>query len=207
MPSPLLPLPFARHPGLVERPRPALLLIDFQQAFTAPDSPTFLPDALPALHHACRLLRSARTAGIPIAFSRHAYLKPPPPGGMGSWWTRFILDSDPRSNLAPQLTPRPGELAFRKTHYSALLQTPLQRWLREHHVRSLVLCGVMTHVCIDSTARDAFSRRYDVLIAADACASKSIELHQSSLLCLSHAIASVATTAQLVRRFALENKP
>ncbi len=105
--------------------------------------------------------------------------------------------SDCLAAIDPHLAPRPGEPVFRKERYSAFHRTRLRAWLESKGVTTVVLAGVMTHVCVDTTARDGISLGFDVIIAADACASKSAALHEASLQCLSHAVARVVTVRRL----------
>ncbi len=197
MPSALPALPFARHRNLLPLGRSALLVIDFQRVFTDPQSRARLPEADVALGRACALVSAFRAASRPVVFTRHAHRVRPGGPGIGSWWARFILDGEPMSALDPRLEPAPGELLIRKEKYSAFSATRLSGWLATRAVTTVVLCGVMTHVCVDSTARDALCRGYDVIVAADACASKSRPLHEASLMCLSHAVARITTVRAL----------
>jgi len=69
-------------------------------------------------------------------------------------------------------------------------------------VETVVIAGVMTHICVDSTARDAFQLGFDVVVVSDACASKHRELHNASLLTLSHAVARVASSPDVIAALA-----
>jgi bifunctional isochorismate lyase / aryl carrier protein len=191
-------LAFARHRRLPEMQFAALVLIDLQRAFVDPQLPTALAGADRALLRAHKLLRGFQRAGRPVAITRHAHCKRPAPGGMGSWWTHFFLDGDPATEIARELLPLGDALLVRKQHYSAFRGTVLQSWLRQRAVRTLVLAGVMTHICVDTTGRDAFMRGFDVVVVHDACASKDQGLHQAALLTMSHAFARVCSTRQVL---------
>jgi nicotinamidase-related amidase len=171
-----------------------LIIIDLQRAFTDRDQRSFVPDAPAALRNALRLLHGFRKATRPVAFSTHAHPQIPEGPGMGAWWSSFVLENSAASELDPSLVPHPGELVFRKQHYSAFRETPLEAWLKARAIDTLVLCGTMTHICVDTSARDAFMCGFDVLVVSDACASKHRALHESSLQGLSHAVARLATT-------------
>lgn len=188
------PHPFARHEGIPALHGSALIIIDLQRAFTDRDQRSFVPDAPAALRNALRLLHGFRKATRPVAFSTHAHPQIPEGPGMGAWWSSFVLENSAASELDPSLVPHPGELVFRKQHYSAFRETPLEAWLKARAIDTLVLCGTMTHICVDTSARDAFMCGFDVLVVSDACASKHRALHESSLQGLSHAVARLATT-------------
>jgi nicotinamidase-related amidase len=193
------PLQFARHLDFLPSGPVALVLVDCQRFFLDPTSPSCLPGAAAALRNARALLRHFERFQLPTVITRHAHQRRPRRGGAGSWWTRFLMEGEPWTELAAGITVPRGALLLRKDHYSAFRSTPLHRWLRERRVRALVLAGVMTHICVDSTARDAFMRGFDVLVAGDACASKHPLLHQASLLTLSHAVARVLPTRAVLR--------
>jgi nicotinamidase-related amidase len=126
---------------------------------------------------------------------------------MASWWGSFLLEGSPEAELDPAVRPRRGELVVRKEHYSAFRRTRLNQWLRARSVRSVVLCGTMTHVCVDTTARDAFMHGFDVTVVEDACASKHKALHEASLLCLAHAAARIVTASALIDLLAKRATP
>jgi nicotinamidase-related amidase len=121
---------------------------------------------------------------------------------MGSWWTRYLIDGDPGADLAAGLEPLGRAWVLRKEHYSAFRRTRLESWLRSRGVTDLVLAGVMTHICVDTTARDAFMRGFNVVVVYDACASKDALLHAASLTSLSHAVARVCATRQVTAALA-----
>lgn len=70
----------------------------------------------------------------------------------------------------PEVAPRPGEMIVRKHRYSAFIGTGLAERLRRHSIRTVVLCGVATNVCVDTSARDAAMMDFYVVVADDAVA-------------------------------------
>jgi ureidoacrylate peracid hydrolase len=118
---------------------------------------------------------------------------------MGRWWSTFVLEGTEASLLDPALVPLEEDLVLRKEHYSAFRETHLDPWLRERAIETVVIAGTMTHICVDTTARDAFMLGFDVVVVHDACASRPPALHTSSLHALSHAFARLATTDDVVR--------
>jgi nicotinamidase-related amidase len=179
--------------------------VDLQRAFVEPGWRTCLPGAPAALGRALELRRAFREASRPVVFTRHAHLRPPPPGGMGSWWSSFLLEGERAAELCEGVTPSRAEPLLRKERYSAFAGTRLARLLASCGCSLLVVCGFMTHICVDTTARDAFMRGFDVVVARDACASRSRTLHEASLTCLSSAVARVLTVRELVGRLREES--
>jgi isochorismate hydrolase len=104
---------------------------------------------------------------------------------------------DPQHEIVETLSPLPGETVIRKNQYSAFHRTGLADLLREDDVRGVVVAGVMTHLCCETSARDAFMEDLDVTLAVDAMASSCEELHLSALRTLVNGFAVAATAAEI----------
>jgi nicotinamidase-related amidase len=195
--------PFARHrdPSALHRAlhRSALLVVDLQRAFTDPEQPPFVRDAPAAVTQAVRLVDSFRRAARPVVFTQHAHATPPCGPGMGRWWSSFVIEGTDASLLDPAFVPLDEDLVLRKEHYSAFRETHLDPWLRERAIETVVIAGTMTHICVDTTARDAFMHGFDVVVVHDSCASRPAALHTHSLHVLSHAFARLAGTDDVIR--------
>jgi ureidoacrylate peracid hydrolase len=87
---------------------------------------------------------------------------------------RSVRSSTGRSRL-------PGELVVHKTRYSGFVGTDLDMQLTKLGVDTLVVAGLTTECCVDSTVRDAFDLDYHVFVAADACAAYEADIHDASL--------------------------
>jgi nicotinamidase-related amidase len=189
--------PLARFADLPPLADAALLVVDAQRAFVEPASRTFLPGAELALPRAIRLLDAFARYGLHTVATRHAHLAPPAAGGMGSWWASFLLEGTRDAELVPEVADRAATV-ITKQHYSAFRDTALEHHLRSLGTRTVVLAGFMTHICVDTTARDAFQLGFDVVISHDACASRHTAPHEASLQCLAHAVARVGSVEDLV---------
>jgi ureidoacrylate peracid hydrolase len=88
----------------------------------------------------------------------------------GSWGAEFY-----------GVAPLPGEFIIDKHRYSAFSGTGLDNLLRDHGVRSLIIAGVATNVCVESTLRDGFMHGYYIIIAQDCVGSHNHELHRATL--------------------------
>lgn len=118
---------------------------------------------------------------------------------MGRWWSTFVMEGSEAAQLDPALAPLEQDFVLRKEHYSAFRETHLDPWLRQRAVETIVVAGTMTHICVDTSARDAFMHGFDVVVVHDACASRPAALHAYSLHALSHAFALLAATDDVVR--------
>jgi nicotinamidase-related amidase len=193
----------APRPGLQLEPRQAaLLVIDMLRYFAAPDGRCFLPAAPVAANRIASLLAAWRSFGGTIVFTRHAHEGPGDLGMLGHFFSDYIRAGEPDSEIVPQLRPASGEAVLRKVTYDAFLGTPLRQVLRERGVEQLVVTGVLTHMCCETTARSAFCRGFEVYVAADATASTSEERHIQSLLAMADSVAVILGTREILERCA-----
>jgi ureidoacrylate peracid hydrolase len=187
---------------------PALIVIDMQNGFV--DAEGFMnkigldyTSSAAAIEPISRLLDAAREARIPIFFTRYSlnedysdaglllevFPQIKGTGGMvrGSW------DAD----VCDALAPREGETVIDKTRYSAFYETDLEERLRRLGVDVVIVCGVTTNVCVESTVRDAFFRDIRVVVPADGTAAVTPGLHEGALEDFRYGFGQVATVAEL----------
>lgn len=179
----------------------ALLAIDMQRDFLDAEGYAAragldisrLQAAIPGV---ARLLKAARTVGLPVIHTREANAPdlsdvPPAflaattrtgarvgsPGPLG----RFLIRGEPGSAIIDALAPLASEVAIDKPGFSAFEGTALGAMLAARGVRTLILCGITTEVCVSSTLRTAIDRGFDCITVSDACASAFPELHDAAL--------------------------
>lgn len=190
--------------------RTAVLVIDIQVDFASPEGAlgayVDMSGVQPAVAAAASLVETARAADVPVVF---VGLFTTPETDSLSWRERTRRrggDPDNENALCrlgevgsdfygPQ--PLPGELVVRKTRYSGFGGTDLDARLKAMGVDTLIVAGVTTECCVDSTVRDAFSLDYHVFVAADACAAYEEDLHETSLKVMALNSAILTDTAQV----------
>jgi isochorismate hydrolase len=186
------------HRKIVFHPRSsALLVIDMQPYFCSPSSHAYFKDATTIIPRIHQLISAYRQQSLPVIFTRYALLRAERPGAMGRWWNDVLYDDNELSCIVDTFHPRPNESVIRKIQYSAFFQTNLDKILKKRKVTTIVITGVLTHLCCETTARDAFMRNYDVFFVADATASDSKRLHTASLTTLSDGFAIMTTTQEI----------
>jgi nicotinamidase-related amidase len=122
-----------------------------------------LEGSLEASLGACRLLDHFRRGGLPPVFIQHVANR------LGA--VTFLPDTD-GVNIHENVHPLPGETIFQKHYPNSFRDTPLLDHLRGQGIGRLVICGMMTHMCVDSTVRAAFDYGFDCWLAQDACATR-----------------------------------
>lgn len=180
---------------------PALLVIDVQRYFFERSAPAFLKYAPKILPNIIRLINTFRAAKLPIVFTRHAHKRGSDTGQMGRWWkNKLPWEGVKTSELVSAIRPERGELFITKTRYSALEKTQLESWLKKRNVDTVVLCGVMTNLCLETTARHAFMKNFQPVVVEDACAANTRAHHRASILNLKHGFAVIEKTGTAVKK-------
>jgi nicotinamidase-related amidase len=193
--------PFNQHQMELNRERSALLVTDMQEFFLDPASPTFTcggPAILPTVKG---LIAAFRAAARPVIYTRHVHHPDRLDAGiMGWWWEGMCLEGSPESEVHREIAPSPGDKVILKHRYSAFYNTDLETVLRCLKIEDLVISGVMTNMCCESTARDAYFRDYRVFFLADGTGSINEEMHVASLLNLSLGFAYVTTADEVTQQ-------
>ena len=186
-----------------------MCVIDIQVDFAAPDGlmASFGVDmtSVPAaVEKSGALVEGARAAGVPVVFIG---LQTTAEADSTVWTQRLRRrEGNPELESAvcragtrgadffgPQ--PGPAEPVVYKRKYSGFYETSLEDILSGLDVDTLVVCGLTTECCVDSTVRDAFHRDFNVFVVADATAAYGSALHDSSLETLDLNFAMLTTTA------------
>jgi len=142
----------------------ALLLVDIQNDYF-PGGAMALVGSPEAGLQAGRLLAAFRAQGLPVVHIQHVALRP---------GATFFLPDTPGAELHPAVAPLPGEPVFQKHFPNSFRKTPLLDHLRGLGVTELMVAGMMTHMCIDTTVRAAFDLGFTCHLAGDACATRDL---------------------------------
>ena len=190
--------PYERHPFRITPEGTALLVIDMQRYFTSSDSHAYLPASKAIMPRVLGIVSKFLQKGRPVIFTRHAH-RPGEEGVLGVWWKDTIREGTPESELDSRLEAGRSPV-LRKTRYSAFAKTGLEARLRALRTRTLAIAGVMTHLCCETTARDAFMIDLQPVVLMDATATDDETLHLSSLRTLADGFAEVMTCRELEGR-------
>jgi bifunctional isochorismate lyase/aryl carrier protein len=182
--------------GSLEPAQSALLVLDMQKYFFEPSSHAFIPSAPAILPGVQRLIDAFARLERPIVFSQHTNT-PQDAGMMAAWWRDLILADDPMSELLEALDTSTGEI-LRKSQYDAFFNTGLEESLKRRGVTQIVICGVMTHLCCETTARSAFMRGFGVFFTVDGTATYNRDFHTATLMNLSHGVAVPVLVQQVL---------
>jgi nicotinamidase-related amidase len=180
-------------------PDSALLVIDMQRFFTRPEGAAYMPACDAVIKNIRRLIDAFRKAKRPVIYTTHVHHPDGIDAGMiGWWWADMCKDGASDAEVDDRIAPLPNEKLIKKHRYSAFFDTDLETILRCQKIKDLVITGVMTNMCCETTAREAFMRDYRVFFVADATATANEEMHLASLLNLAIGFAHVTTTDDLL---------
>jgi maleamate amidohydrolase len=194
-----------RHEGFHGRAgfgaRPALIVIDVNVGFTAPDSPLAcdLEEVVAAIR---RLLQEARRAEIPIVFTTVSYTE-----GDKRTAAAFIdkvpalltLEAGSRwVEIDPRIAPRDNEPVLNKLFASAFFGTALSSLLAANGCDSLIVTGASTSGCVRATAVDALQHGYRPIVPREAVGDRNADAHTANLYDLDTKYADVVALAEVV---------
>jgi isochorismate hydrolase len=184
------------HAARFEPDRSALLVLDMQRYFLEAASHAYVPSAEAIVPSICKLAQAYAARGLPVIYTQHLNT-PQNAGSMARWWGELLTAENPLSAIAPAFDPSIGTL-IQKSQYDAFYNTPLENLLQQRDVTQLVISGVMTHLCCETTARSAFVRGFDVFFLIDGTATYAEEFHLSTLRNLSHGFAVPMRTEDIL---------
>jgi nicotinamidase-related amidase len=182
--------------------KPALLIIDVQKEYFAPHGQWVIPEGEEALQQIQKLLAAFRQHNLPVFHIVHEELDPASP--VFSPGSRGV-------EMHPAMHVLPGEITIVKHFPGAFTQTPLEAYLHLTGRDTLVICGYMTHMCCDTTTRQATEHNLSVLFAADATATRDLTsngqlvphrtVHETTLAIMAE-FANVLTTQEIIEKVA-----
>jgi len=198
----------------LEPGRTALLVVDMQRGFLDPGEAMEVPAAREIVPRVKALIDRFRDKRLPVVFSEFVYSPAAPllvgelhpehtpatpgaPTGFGLA-SSLCLEGHPSAQTVPALQPAPGELVVRKHWYDAFAGTPLDGALRARGVRSLVVTGTMTDICVLATVIGAFNREYRVTVVEDAVATLWPEIQRATLDIIGRAYGRVVSSKEVL---------
>jgi nicotinamidase-related amidase len=191
--------PYNTHDLTLNARQSALLVVDMQDFFLDPASPTFTCGGPPIIPNLQKLIAAFRAAERPVIYTKHVHSPDLSDAGiMGWWWEGMCLEGSPESRIHADLAPLAADKIVPKHRYSAFYNTDLETVLRCQQIEDVVISGIMTNMCCESTARDAYYRDYRVFIPADGTGSVSEELHLASLMNLAFGFAHIGNVQALI---------
>ncbi|WP_343584400.1 isochorismatase family protein [Herbaspirillum sp.] len=187
----------ALAPVSLEAASTALLVIDFQNEYFSGMMP--IPDGRAALDNARRLVALADRHRMPVFHVQHVT-----PAG-----TPIFAENGATVAIHADIRPAPHHHLVKKSNVSVFQGTDIDAQLKAAGIKTLLIAGLMTHACVAGAARDAAPAGFEVIVAADACATRDIAapsggviahdvLHRASLVGIADTFGSVLDTDDIL---------
>lgn len=184
-------LPARPEPLTVIVEETALVIVDMQNAYCSKGGYLDLVGfdvsaAAPVIAEAARIAAACRAAGVPVIYLQNGFAPdqrevggPSAPVWHKSNALKFMRANEAYAGklithgtwdyaIVPELTPEPDDILVPKSRYSGFAGTALEQILQARRIRTLLVCGVATNVCVESTIRDAYHREFFPVMLTDA---------------------------------------
>ncbi|HHH80198.1 MAG TPA: cysteine hydrolase [Thermoplasmatales archaeon] len=191
--------PYIKKNNVVFKPeKSALLVMDMQKYFLDEQSHAFIPSAKAITPRIKKLQNTYLKKRLPVVQTRHLNTKNNAKS-MNRWWNGIITKDNHLSQITEELLSEKIPV-INKTQYDAFFKTDLNKRLKNNNVQQVVVTGVMTHLCCETTARSAFMRGFDVFFVVDGTATYNKTFHLSTLINLAHGFAIPITTKEVIQK-------
>ena len=179
-----------------------LILVDLQNDYFAGGTME-LVDTDKAAANAQRLLARFRENNLPVVHIQHIAARP---------GATFFLPETHGAEIHERVAPKEGETVVVKNYPNSFRDTALLDILKENNITNLIICGAMSHMCIDATTRAAFDLGFSCVVAEDACATrdlifkgqtiKATEVHAAFMAALAVPYAKIEATEEIIQGMA-----
>lgn len=163
---------------------PALLIVDFINAYITPASPLYAPDVVTAVNETVSLLEQARRKQIPVVYTKVLYNKNFKDGGLFVQKVpalKMMVEGEPLAEIVPSLTPLETDIVIIKQYASAFFGTPLAAALTALGVDTLLLTGCSTSGCIRASAVDGMQHGFRVIVPRECVGDRHPAPHEANL--------------------------
>ena len=205
-------------PVTLDGRKPAMIVVDMQNAFLHDQGSvaamgldiTYMKETVGPV---VRLVDACHTSSVPIIFTRYVLRADYTDAGLreerrpGACASGSLVAGSWDADLDPRMDVHPSDYILDKTRYSSFYNTNLEVILRGLQVDTLIVCGVTTEICVESTIRDAYFRDFRILVPEDAVAATDIERHRGTLRTIEYGFGTVTTTSALIEALLATSAP
>ena len=177
----------------------ALLILDIQEFFHNEKSHAFIPSIQTIIKPIKTLSNLFIKNNLPIIITKHINTKANAKQ-MDYWWRDILTEDSVFSHLVTEFKIPQAKLII-KSQYDAFYDSNLDEILQKNKIEQVIITGVMTHLCCETTARSAFVNGYNVFFPIDGTATYNEEFHLATLTNLAHGFANITLTKNLTQVF------
>jgi isochorismate hydrolase len=175
-----------------------LLVTDMQEFFLNSDSHAFVPSASAIVAGICRLIERCLNKEIPVIATQHINTKQNA-SNMMWWWKRILSEETKMAGIIDKISAF-NLPVIKKQQYDAFFQTELDHIMQTHNKSQIIVCGVMTNLCCETTCRSAFVRGYQSFFPVDTTAAYNLDMHQSTFNNMAFGFAEAMLSSGLIEK-------
>lgn len=174
----------------------AFFAIDIQNYFFDSKSPAYIKSSKDILIRVNNMLKYFELRESTIIFT--LFNSPARKNNlMRKWWNR--MPEGNQCEIFPKIYIPKKHYMFYKEDYSCFRHSRIKKILKESRVERIYFSGVMTHLCVESSARDSFQEGYETFILEDCCDSNKRKYHNNSIENMRHGFAEIVTSSDILK--------
>jgi len=178
---------------------PALLVLDMQVFFLSPQSKAYVASAPAIMDKINLLINIFESLNLPIVYTKHSN-NSSNAKMMSKRWKQLLDIENNYYNINNQVHIADGSIIIEKTQYDAFYQTDLDDILNSNSTKELIITGVLTNLCVETTARSGFVRGFLPIVPIDATATYNSLLHYYSLANICYSLFETKITKDIIER-------
>ena len=191
----------------IDRDKAALLVIDMQNDFVREGAILEVPEIRIQIPRIKKLVETCREVGVPTIYTKQVFRADLKVRPLIFQMLRLLergglRDGTDGAEICTELEPQPGDIVVKKMGFSAFYNTDLESVLRNikgrRNVDTIIVCGTVTNICCESTARDAFERDYKVVFGSDITSAWTDEFQTLALKIIDYAFGRVMTCDEIM---------
>ena len=185
--------------------KPAVLVVDFLNAYTTPGSPLYAPGVVEAVRETVDLLDIARRNGILVIYTRVIYSPNGLDGGVFVQKIpvlRRMVEGEPLADIVPELPPTPQDVIITKQYASVFFGTSLAPLLTSQGVDTLIVTGCSTSGCVRATAVDGMQYGFRVIVPRECVGDRHPGPHEANLFDIDSKYGDVVSKAEVLEYLA-----
>ena len=194
----------------LDKSKTAMIVVDMQNAFLSEEGSMTLggmdiTDLKKTVVPVARLVNACHEASVSVIFTRYVLRADYKDAGLRSERRaefkkiNSLVTGTWDAELDTRMDAQPGDFILDKTRYSSFYNTSLEVILRGLDVDTLIVCGVTTEICVESTIRDAYFRDYKIFVPEDAVAAMDAERHEGTLKTIRYGFGTVVSSATIIK--------
>jgi ureidoacrylate peracid hydrolase len=189
-----------RWDGLI-RMKTALLVIDMQNDFVKENSVLEIKEAKKFIHEFEDFIKNCRDKGMTIIYTRHIFdpkMNPIETKLFPKLLNYGLREYSKGSEIIEEIKPKKRDIVIKKRRYDSFFNTRLEKILIEKGISNIIITGLMTNICCESTARTAMMKDFNVLFCSDLTFTSNPELQKATLNNISSHFGMVVSSKNII---------